>query len=280
MPEKVCVRKNHPSAFTLIELLTVIAIIAILAAMLLPTLSKAKARATGIQCLGNFKQLQLAWQMYAGENQDFIPGNHWYSEAGFGGFTRGSQNWLTGNEDCLTADNPDNTNTVLFLDPKWSSLGSYVGVAKVYSCPASRLVVKEGNEYFPLARTVSMNGWMGYTNQPDNPGFISFRKTTSFIKLPATEAFVFMDERDDGVDDGFFGLDMVDNYIRNFPSDFHGGVGAVTFADGHAELHRWRSAEVQRRQQSGPATTVYSVDMVAEDNPDLLWLRDHGTRPQ
>lgn len=60
-------------AFTLIELLVTVAVIGVLAALLLPALSRAKAEARRAGCLNNLRQINLAVQMYAGDNGDRLP---------------------------------------------------------------------------------------------------------------------------------------------------------------------------------------------------------------
>ena len=273
-------KPGFQTAFTLLELLVAIAIIAVLAALLLPVLSKAKARARAIECQNNLTQLQLAWQMYVNDHDDFIPGNNWWQEAGSNGMARCSLNWMTGWEDATLADNPDNTNTDLLLSPQWASLGEYSKSAAIYHCPASLVMVREGGGLFPLARTVAMNGWMGYTNRPLDTTFHFIRKTTDLGKLSASDAFVFVDERDDSIDDGFFGVSMVNGTMIELPANYHGGGGPVTFADGHVEFHRWLSPDTQFPQQSGVATENYKFISVAADDPDLLWLQDHATGPE
>ena len=136
------------SAFTLIELLVVIAIIAILASMLLPALSKAKTKAHGIKCIGNLRQLQLAWHLYAGDNNDKLTSSGYLNPVEPTAWVNG---WLDFNPNTT-----DNTNTAILRDPEKSKFAKYLTAAEVYRCPADLSTVKIRGRVHPRVRSMGM----------------------------------------------------------------------------------------------------------------------------
>jgi prepilin-type N-terminal cleavage/methylation domain-containing protein/prepilin-type processing-associated H-X9-DG protein len=250
VPQKGGIR-NGPSSragFTLIELLVVIAIIAILASMLLPALSKAKAKGAATKCSNNIRQLQLCWQMYFEDNQDrVVPNNP-------GGIPNipGAEAWIYGdvaNE--LTTSNI--VNGVLY---------QYNKSTQIYVCPADPFKIKSRfGDTYPTTRSYSMSSQIGYNGQ----------RASDIVKPPPSQHLVFMDEDDlknnpmNGINDGNIGLRRYP--LREWgdsPGRRHNNGVTLSVADGHVESWKWRTG--RKRFERGWRYPDELVDLLRIQN--------------
>jgi prepilin-type N-terminal cleavage/methylation domain-containing protein len=276
-------RRSRPCGFTLVELLVVIAIIAILAALLLPAISQAKFKAQGLQCMNNHRQLCLAWRMYTDDNREWLP---FASENPWDPSSYGSA-WITGTLD-FNPGNESNWNPDLTIkkSPLWIYCGNNLSIWK---CPSDRSGVTVTNQFKPRVRSMSMNiflgGWGG-TDGNWGPVFNAYKiyRNQSELAIPGpTKVFVFLDMREDSIDMGNFGTRMAgwpDNPslfgFYDLPGFYHHYACGFSFADGHAEIHRWRDSRTMPPLVSGGM--VYD-SFSSPDNPDVAWLQDHASRP-
>ena len=227
----------RPSGFTLIELLVVIAIIAILASLLLPALSKAKGMAQRTACLNNLKQLELAWTLYSGDNNESLPPNHENQNAGDQADWRSdAPSWVTGN--ALT----DTTSSNIQRGVLFPSVS-----AGTYRCPSDRSTVRDGGK-LPRTRHYAMNTYMNGTGDAaSRPDWITaeliFRKQSSFQDPGPAKAFVFIDNHPKTMAGGTFIVFQPGDWNwSHLPDVRHQGGANLSFADGHVEHWRWKEA--------------------------------------
>lgn len=268
------------SGFTLIELMVVVAVIAILAAILLPALGGSRQRAQGIQCLNNLKQLQIAWGLYADEHEQHLPPN---SDQPPAGRDLANASWVAGwlRNELQTGSKFDGTNTDLLIGASYvpfGSIGQHIKEAKVYLCPGDKSRVTIDGQSFEHVRTVSMNCYMNGNGIWQSSNFITFRKSSDI--LTPSEKWVFLDERDDSINDGYFAVDMTKTYsIIDVPANFHNRGGNLTFADGHADYHQWLESTTQPPHSNGGHLPGLPAFTSANDR-DLAWLTRRTTTPK
>lgn len=266
------------------ELLVVVVVIAILAALLLPVLSRAKARALGFQCLNNNRQLMVAWRMYVEDSHDRLP-----SAKG------GPYAWMTGNLD-YNPNNPSNWDPTVDImkSPLWPGCGRNT---TIFKCPSDTSTVTVAGKNLPRVRSISMLNWVGgrgnTAGNPDTMGWSNTKLGTTsgeyrvYYRMPdmqtpgPAQVFVFVEEPMDRINDGFFVTDMLTyprttDDICDFPAQYHNSGANFSFGDGHCQAKKWTTSLLLAAPAANTVRTYPTP--LNSFNQDVFWLMDHATR--
>ena len=258
--------------------------------MLLPALSKAKAKAVAIQCMNNHRSLMIAWQMYVGDNQERLP---YSSETSAGSGTVGA--WVSGLLDFQSVNRANWDVATLQNSPLWPYCGKST---TIWKCPADNSFVTVGGVKMPRIRTMSMNIWLGGFGGTiyNDPNLLAhstepltkwsfFLKSDQIAAKGSANIFVFLDMRADSINVGNFGVCMdgyqsnpKSYYLWDLPGNLHNNGCSFSYADGHAAAKRWqdsRTTPPMAPMPPGNNNTVFS----SADNVDVAWLQDQATRP-
>lgn len=114
------------------------------------------------------------------------------------------------------------------------------------------------------------------------PGGMFFAAKASQLRNPGpSDSWVFTDEHPDSIDDGIlyippmFGTEDAFGVFVELPSSLHNGADGISFADGHAEIHKWQDGRTRQpvgyKSTSGDTTRINMVP----NSPDLIWLAQH-----
>jgi prepilin-type N-terminal cleavage/methylation domain-containing protein len=226
--------EQNRQGFTLVELLVVLAALAVLTTVLLPALAAPQSDGKAFQCLNNTKRLTTAWLMYASDNDDrLLPNPGWLNG--------GTMDW---------GNNYANIDVASMLTNAW--IATYVKSTVLFKCPAD--VYQSPQNPGPRIRSYALNAGVGGAPaltpapSPQYPAGRTYSnkgavKMTDLNTPGPAKTWVVVDEHPDSINDGSFyfnaGYEPSMYEWRDFPASHHDGACGFSFADGHAEMHRW-----------------------------------------
>src|SRR5438552_11771325 len=255
-------RSCEPRGFTILELLAVIATIAILAALLFPVLNKAKIKAQRTTCLSSLRELGRAWFMYKDDSNDRVVESY---------PVHNTNTWILGD-----MTNPDEAGNADLI--RQGKLYAYNRDISIYHCPTDK-GVKINGKVVPTVRSYSMNCFMGGRDPqvgliPSSAGgYVPFHTKYAEIRRPS-DAWVLLDEDERSIKDGFFVTDPTAKQWIDFPAisaHRHNFSYGLAFADGHSEI--WRHTD-------GSTYQVTLNRTVQVKNADLERLARASTFPK
>jgi prepilin-type processing-associated H-X9-DG protein len=280
--EELCRARTPATGFTLIELVAVLGLLALGAAMLAPALARTQPNSRAFECLHNVQQLAVAASMYSSDSADSYPPNR---DGGNSGKDLGDASWAGGWED-FSSNNPDNTNTDLLINhvdyPHAAYVGQYLKTAQPFRCPADKSQSTINGRKMDRVRSYSLQNWIAGDPAPGVPGsrtwtspsrYGSYYQKVTDVKGPSL-TFMFLDEREDSINDGCLWTDPDTLYqIVDYPASYHDNAGVFSFADGHAEIHKW--LDPRTMPVLHPGQLLSSVVNLPGDL-DVFWLAQHA----
>lgn len=254
-------------AFALPELLVVITILMVLASLAVSGLKRAKASAQRTECIGNLRQVMLAWQKHYTENDDQLVLNYRPQSAAH----MPPAPWVSGDYH-YTYDSV--TNAGYLTDPRLAAFAGSIPNTRVYRCPSARQLI-QGK---PLTRSYGLNQYMGAGSHSSAlPGYTVFTRVHDVV--PPAQMFTFLELNPNTICTSMVRVPMDTNLAAGYfhlPSSAHGGRVAVAFADGHIDAYGLRDKDSYR---------TYQVDWlpdhdIAMTNADVLAIREMASYPK